>query len=40
VVDDLTGIELTVDLLEDETAESQLAWLREIAQLVGAEASP
>jgi len=37
VVDDLTGIELTVDLLEDETAESQLAWLQEIAQLVGAE---
>lgn len=37
VVNDLTGIELTVDLLEDETVESQLAWLREIAQLVGAE---
>jgi len=40
VVDDMTGIELTIDILEDETAESQLAWLQEIAQLVGAEASP
>ncbi len=37
VVDDLTGIELTIDLLDDETAETQLAWLREIAELVGAE---
>ena len=37
VVDDMTGIELTIDILEDERAESQLAWLQEIAQLVGAE---
>jgi hypothetical protein len=37
VVDDLTGIELTIDILEDETAETQLAWIREIAELVGAE---
>jgi len=37
VVDDMTGIELTIDILEDETAETQLAWLREIAELVGAE---
>lgn len=37
VVDDLTGIELTIDILEDETAETQLAWIREIAEVVGAE---
>ena len=37
VVDDLTGIELSIDILEDETAETQLAWLREIVELVGAE---
>jgi hypothetical protein len=37
VVDDLTGIELTIDILEDETAETQLAWIREIAEAVGAE---
>jgi len=30
VVDELTGIELSIDILEDETAETQLAWLREI----------
>lgn len=36
VVDDLTGIELTIDILEHETAETQLAWIREIAELVGA----
>jgi len=37
VVDGLTGIELSIDILEDETAEAQLAWLREIAESVGAE---
>jgi len=37
VVDDLTGIELTIDILRDETTETLLAWLREIAILVGAE---
>jgi len=37
VVDDLTGIELTIDILDDETAETQLAWLREITEMVGAE---
>jgi hypothetical protein len=37
VVDGLSGIELTIDILEDETAETQLAWLREIAETVGAE---
>ncbi len=37
VVDDLMGIELSIDILEDETAETQLAWLREIVELVGAE---
>jgi transposase-like protein len=37
VVDDLKGIELSVDILDDETAETQLAWLRRIAEAVGAE---
>jgi len=37
VVDDLTGIELTIDIPEGETAETQLACLREIAEIVGAE---
>jgi transposase-like protein len=37
VVDDLEGIELSVDILDDETAETQLAWLRQIAEQVGAE---
>jgi hypothetical protein len=37
VVDDVTGIELSVDILDDESADSQVAWLREIADLVGAE---
>jgi hypothetical protein len=37
VVDDVTGIELSVDILDDERAETQVAWLREIAALVGAE---
>jgi len=37
VVDDLTGIELTIDILENETAETQLAWIRELAEVVGAE---
>jgi transposase-like protein len=37
VVDDLEGIELSVDILDDETAETQLAWLRRIAEQVGAE---
>jgi hypothetical protein len=37
VVDDLQGIELSVDILDDETAETQLAWLRQIAEQVGAE---
>jgi hypothetical protein len=37
VVDDVTGIELSVDILDDESADTQLAWLREIATLVGAE---
>ena len=37
VVDDLTGIELSIDILEDETTETQLAWLREMAELIGAE---
>lgn len=37
VVDDLEGIELSVDILDDETAETQLAWLRQIAKQVGAE---
>jgi hypothetical protein len=37
VVDDLEGIELSVDILDDETAETQVAWLRRIAEQVGAE---
>ena len=37
VVDDVTGIELSVDILDDESADTQVAWLREIADLVGAE---
>jgi len=37
VVDDLKGIELSVDILDDETAETQVAWLRQIAEQVGAE---
>jgi len=37
VVDDLEGIELSVDVLDDETAETQLAWLRQIAEQVGTE---
>jgi hypothetical protein len=37
VVDDLECIELSVDILDDETAETQLAWLRQIAEQVGAE---
>lgn len=37
VVDDLEGIELSVDILDDETAETQVAWLRRIAGQVGAE---
>lgn len=37
VVDDVTGIELSVDILDDESAETQVAWLREIADLVEAE---
>ncbi len=37
VVDDRTGIELSVEILEDETTESLLAWLKEVADLVGAE---
>ena len=37
VVDDLEGIELSVDILDDETAETQVAWLRQIADLIGAE---
>lgn len=36
-VDDQTGMVLTIDLLDDETAHSQLSWLREIAEAVGAE---
>gem|GEM_PF-3798454 len=39
-MDDLTGIELAIDILDDETAETQLAWLREITEMVGAEALP
>jgi len=34
VVDDLEGIELSLDVLDDETAETQLAWLRQIAEQV------
>jgi transposase-like protein len=37
VVDDLQGIELSVDILDDETAQTQVAWLRQIAELVGAD---
>jgi transposase-like protein len=37
VVDDLGGIELSVDILDDESAETQVAWLRQIAEQVGAE---
>jgi hypothetical protein len=37
IVDDVTGIELSVDILDDESADTQAAWLREIAALVGAE---
>ena len=37
VVDDLEGIELSIDILDDETAETQLAWLRQMAEQVGAE---
>lgn len=37
VVDDVTGIELSVDILDDESADTQVAWLREIAALVSAE---
>jgi hypothetical protein len=37
VVDDVTGIELSVDILDDESAATQVAWLREMADLVGAE---
>jgi hypothetical protein len=37
VVDDVTGTELSVDVLDDESADTQLAWLREMAALVGAE---
>lgn len=36
VVDDVTGIELSIDILDDESADSEVAWLREIAALVGA----
>jgi transposase-like protein len=37
IVDDLEGIELSVDILDDETAETQVAWLRQIAEQVRAE---
>ena len=37
VVDDHSGIELAIDILEDESAESILAWLHEVVKLVGAE---
>lgn len=37
VVDDVTGIELSVEILDDESAQTQVAWLREMAALVGAE---
>jgi len=37
VVDDVTGIELSVDILDDESAETMTSWLREVADLVGAE---
>lgn len=37
VVDDLKGIELSIDILDDETAETLVAWLRQTAGLVGAE---
>lgn len=37
VVDDLKGIELSIDILDDETAETLVAWLRQTAELVGAE---
>jgi transposase-like protein len=37
VVDDLQGIELSVDILDDETAQTQVAWLRQISELVGAD---
>lgn len=37
VVDDLEGIELSIDILDDETAETEVAWLRQIAEQVGAE---
>ena len=36
-VDDLEGIELSIDVLDDETAETEVAWLRQIAEQVGAE---
>lgn len=36
-VDDLTGIELSIAILDDETAETQLAWLQELTDVVGAE---
>jgi hypothetical protein len=37
VVDDLQGTELSADILDDESAETQVAWLRQIAEQVGAE---
>jgi len=37
IVDDLKNIELSVDILDDETAETQVAWLRQIAEAIGAE---
>jgi transposase-like protein len=37
VVDDHSGIELAIDILEDESAETILAWLYEVVELVGAE---
>jgi len=32
VVDDLMGIEPSIGILEDETAETRLAWLRGVAE--------
>jgi transposase-like protein len=37
VVDDLSGIELAVDILDDESAETILAWLAKVVDLIGAE---
>lgn len=38
-VDDLTGVELSITIRDGETAETQLALLRELTELVGAEMS-